>query len=99
MIETRSGGSDGIGFALPMNMGARVYNDIIRDGRVSRGSIGVNLSFSNRPEMVLKSFGLDHGALIDDVTKGLPPVRAAAVVARGDTELYEGRTKIGRAHV
>ncbi|TAK93620.1 MAG: phosphomethylpyrimidine synthase ThiC [Aquabacterium sp.] len=27
-----------------------------------------------------------------DVTKGLPPVREAAVVARGDTELYEGRT-------
>ena len=26
-----------------------------------------------------------------DVTKGLPPVREAAVVARGDTELYEGR--------
>lgn len=27
-----------------------------------------------------------------DVTKGLPPVREAAVVARGDTELYEGRS-------
>ena len=27
-----------------------------------------------------------------DVTKGLPPVREAAVVARGDTEQYEGRS-------
>ncbi|MFN4264594.1 MAG: phosphomethylpyrimidine synthase ThiC [Aquabacterium sp.] len=27
-----------------------------------------------------------------DVTRGLPPVREAAVLARGDTELYEGRT-------
>ena len=30
-------------------------------------------------------------AVAIDVTKGLPPVREAAVVARGDTELYEGR--------
>ncbi|MFT3859448.1 MAG: phosphomethylpyrimidine synthase ThiC, partial [Aquabacterium sp.] len=27
-----------------------------------------------------------------DVTRGLPPVREAAVIARGDTELYEGRS-------
>jgi len=72
MIETRSGGSDGIGFALPMNMGVRVYNDIIREGRVTRGSIGVNLSASNRPEVVLKAFGLEHGALIEAAAPGLP---------------------------
>jgi serine protease Do len=72
MIETRSGGSDGIGFALPMNMGARVYNDIIREGRVSRGSIGVTLSNSNRPETVLKAFGLTHGAIVESATEGLP---------------------------
>ena len=72
MIETSSGGSDGIGFALPMNMGVRVYNDIIRDGHVTRGSIGVNLSISNRPETVLKAFGLDHGALIEDAVKDKP---------------------------
>ena len=72
MIETRSGGSDGIGFALPTNMVVRVYNDVIRDGRVTRGSIGVNLSSSNRPEVVLRAFGLDHGALIEAVSEGLP---------------------------
>ena len=41
MIATQNGGSQGVGFALPMNMVAKVYNDIIRDGRVTRGSIGV----------------------------------------------------------
>ncbi len=72
MIETRSGGSDGIGFALPMNMGVRVYNDIIRDGHVTRGSIGVSLSSANHPETVLKAFGLNHGALIEKADEGLP---------------------------
>jgi serine protease Do len=84
MIETRSGGSDGIGFALPMNMGVRVYNDIIREGHVTRGSIGVSLSSSNHPETVLKAFGLEHGALIERAEEGLPAydggVRAGDIV-------------------
>jgi len=41
MIATTSGSYEGIGFALPSNMAVRVYNDIIRQGRVVRGSIGV----------------------------------------------------------
>ena len=45
MIATNHGGSEGVGFALPSNMVVRVYNDIIRDGAVSRGSIGI----SSRP--------------------------------------------------
>ena len=42
MIATQSGGYQGVGFALPINMVVRVYNDIIKEGRVTRGSIGVS---------------------------------------------------------
>ncbi|MBV9084158.1 MAG: trypsin-like peptidase domain-containing protein, partial [Acidobacteriaceae bacterium] len=41
MIATRSGSYEGIGFALPSNMAIKAYNDIIRHGRVIRGSIGI----------------------------------------------------------
>jgi serine protease Do len=41
MIATRSGGYQGIGFALPVNMVAKAYNSIISIGRVARGSIGI----------------------------------------------------------
>ncbi|MEI9813570.1 MAG: trypsin-like peptidase domain-containing protein [Acidobacteriota bacterium] len=75
-IETRSGGSDGIGFALPMNMGVRVYNDIIHDGRVTRGSIGVSLGQANQMETVLKAFGLKNGALIEEVREDGPAAKA-----------------------
>ena len=51
MIATQSGGYQGIGFALPMIMVARVYNDIIRTGRVSRGSIGVEWFPGDKPEL------------------------------------------------
>lgn len=71
-IQTRSGGSEGIGFALPMNMGVRVYNDIIREGRVTRGSIGVGLGQSKQMETVLRAFGLKQGALIETVTDDGP---------------------------
>src|SRR6185295_17015820 len=61
MIATRTGGSEGVGFALPINMAARVYNDVIRYGRVKRGSVRITLSASNSPETLQKALGRDHG--------------------------------------
>lgn len=72
MIETRSGGSDGIGFALPINMAVRVYNDVIKDGYVTRGSIGVSLGRVSRPEVAMRAFGFKNGAIIEGVREGGP---------------------------
>ena len=52
MIATQTGGYQGIGFALPMNMAVRVYNDIIRDGKVTRGSIGISWNKADKPELL-----------------------------------------------
>ena len=41
MIASRSGGYQGIGFAMPINTAVKVYNDIIQEGHVTRGSIGI----------------------------------------------------------
>ncbi len=78
MIATRSGGYEGIGFALPMNMAVRVYNDVIRDGHVTRGSIGVQW----RPTKAetLKAMGFDHGVILDEVHKGGPADKAGVKV-------------------
>jgi serine protease Do len=72
MIATSGRGSEGVGFALPVNMVARTYNDIIRSGRVTRGSIGVSLDRSLEPEVTLKALGVDHGAIVEAITKGGP---------------------------
>ncbi len=74
-IQTRSGGSEGIGFALPINMAVRVYNDVIRDGRVTRGSIGVGLGQSKQMETVLRAFGMKNGALIETVMDDGPAAK------------------------
>jgi len=75
MIATRSGGYEGIGFALPVNMMVRVYNDIIRDGHATRGSIGIQWQTANSKE-ALKAMGFDHGVIIEEVHKDGPADKA-----------------------
>jgi serine protease Do len=76
MIATRSGAYEGIGFALPSNEAVKVYNDIIRQGRVVRGSLGIGwLKIENQSD-TLQAFGLDHGVLIDTVKADGPAGKA-----------------------
>ena len=59
----------------PRTWPAKVYNDIIRDGRVVRGSIGVSFK-SDVQASTLEAFGLDHGVMVDVVAEGGPAGKA-----------------------
>jgi serine protease Do len=74
-IATESGGYQGIGFALPVNLAVNVYNQIIRTGKVSRGSIGVGFDANQKPE-TLKVYGADHGVFVTQVPAGGPGDKA-----------------------
>ncbi|HEY3441523.1 MAG TPA: Do family serine endopeptidase [Paludibaculum sp.] len=77
MIATQSGGYQGIGFALPMNTAAKVYNQVIQNGRVARGSIGISFPRDQgKMENTLKALGFKHGVIIESVTKGGPAEKA-----------------------
>ncbi len=76
MIATRSGYSEGIGFALPSNQAVKVYNDIIRQGRVVRGSFGLKWMSSASQSDALQAFGLDHGVIVDTVKPDGPAGKA-----------------------
>jgi serine protease Do len=82
MIATTRGGSEGVGFALPINMAVRVYNDIIRSGVVTRGSIGVTLATVVRQDAAMQALGVEHGAIVETVREGGPA--AAAGLKRED---------------
>jgi serine protease Do len=75
-ILSRSGGNQGIGFAIPVNMARNVTDQIIRGGKVSRAFLGVMIQ-PVTPE-IAKAFQLSkaEGALISDVTAGSPAERA-----------------------
>jgi serine protease Do len=52
-------------------MVARVYNDIIRTGRVSRGSIGVEWLPGDKPDL-FKALGTNQGVMVSRIQKGGP---------------------------
>ncbi len=75
-IYSRTGGSLGIGFAIPVSTARQVMEQIITTGSVTRGWIGVEAQEIS-PELA-ESFGLPSttGALIAGVLKGSPADRA-----------------------
>lgn len=81
-IVSRSGGYNGIGFAIPMNMAQQICEQLMEHGSVTRGYLGVMIQ-AVTPELA-KSFGLEEatGALIGDVSSDGPA--AAAGLQRGD---------------
>jgi len=73
MIASRSGGYQGIGFALPINTAVKVYNQIIKTGKVTRGSIGVSFSpDEDRNRELVKGYGGATGIFIQKVEPGGP---------------------------
>ncbi len=78
-IATDSGGYQGIGFALPINLAANVYNQIVKAGRVSRGSIGVGFDPVQKPEM-LRVYGAQNGVFVVNVEPGGPADKAGIKV-------------------
>jgi serine protease Do len=77
-IASRSGGYQGIGFALPINTGANVYNQIIKNGKVTRGSIGIQFtqSDSEQGQSLLKANGVTEGVFVQSVVPGGPSDKA-----------------------
>jgi serine protease Do len=73
-ILSESGGSQGVGFALPINTAAKVYNQIIKNGKVTRGAIGVNFKEA-KPEL-LAFYGAKEGVFVEDVVEGMPAAKA-----------------------
>ena len=76
-IITGSRGYEGVGFALPSTTAIRVYDQIIKQGRVTRGSIGVSFQeeISTNP-ITLKSLGAPYGVVIESVQAGSPAEKA-----------------------
>jgi serine protease Do len=77
-IASRTGGYQGIGFALPINTAAAVYNEIIKNGKVTRGSIGIGFagSESSNTQALLKASGTSDGVFVLDVAPGGPSEKA-----------------------
>jgi serine protease Do len=76
-IFSKTGGYNGIGFAVPSNLARRIAEQLITSGKVSRGYIGVGLQPID-PELH-KSLGLAkdaYGSLVAKIVEGGPADKA-----------------------
>ncbi len=75
-ILTQSGGSEGLGFAIPSDVVKSVYSQIRKDGHVHRGQLGI-VAQDISPEMVeALKLPQESGAITADVVPGGPADRA-----------------------
>jgi serine protease Do len=76
-IASQSGGYQGIGFALPINTAAVVYNQIIKTGKMTRGSIGVTFSAVDTTNAaLLRAAKVSEGVFVQSVQAGGPAEKA-----------------------
>ena len=90
-IYSRTGGYQGVSFAIPIDVAIDVKAQLVANGRVRRGKLGVVIQELN--QTLAESFGLDrpHGALVSSVEKGGPADKAG--VKAGDVILgVDGRS-------
>jgi serine protease Do len=92
-IYSRSGGYQGLSFAIPIEVAMNVEKQIVTNGKVQRGRLGITIQDIN--QSLADSFGLKKpaGALISAVEKGSPAAQAG--LEPGDVILSINGREIG----
>lgn len=106
-IASSGGGSEGIGFAIPIDMAVRVAEELICHGKLRRGYLGVTLDPEFSPAEAVRLLGSPHGALVKDVRAGSPAdlahIRRGDVIIEFDGEPVESDdhlvTRVGLAPI
>lgn len=75
-IATRAGGSEGIGFAIPVQIAKAVMESLVKNGKVTRGSMGVGLVDISPARLHQLGLAEDSGVLIKRVDDDSPAARA-----------------------
>ena len=94
-IYSRSGGYQGLSFAIPIDVAMKVERQLLDHGKVSRGRLGVMIQEVN--QQLADTFGLDKpaGALVSSVEKGSPAEKAG--IEPGDVILKFNGKNIERS--
>ncbi len=89
-ILSRSGGYQGVGFAIPTSMGKHVFDSVVKTGTVHRGFLGVGIQEVSKDLATSLNLPNASGALVTNVHKGSPADHAG--IKQGDTIIsYEGQ--------
>lgn len=80
-IASNSGGNEGIGFSIPINVAVRIMRELVENGRVERGFLGVTLD-GNFDSASARYVGLNQlqGARVKGITAGSPAADSSLLV-------------------
>jgi len=97
-IMTRgSGGNDGVGFAIPIDMASNIADKLIKDGKVNRARIGV--AIGPMTPAAAKLLGVDpktKGLMVQQVVSGSPADKAG--LKQGDVIVSFNHEPIANVH-
>jgi Do/DeqQ family serine protease len=92
LSSSNDGGSIGIGFAVPSNLARHVADDLIRDGKVSRGVLGVGSQEVDHNLAQIMGIPNTHGAIVTSVDEQSPAGKIGI-------QRYDVVTKVNDAEV
>ncbi|MES2360502.1 MAG: DegQ family serine endoprotease [Pseudomonadota bacterium] len=99
-IYSRSGGFQGISFAIPIDEAARVSDQLRSTGKVTRGRIGVQIEQVSKEVAESIGLGKPQGALVRGVESGAPAekagVEAGDIIIRFDGKQIEKSSDLPR---
>ena len=99
-IYSRSGGSMGISFSIPMDEAVRVSEQLRATGRVTRGRIGVQIEQVSKEVAESSGLGTPYGALVRGVETGGPAdkagVEAGDIIIKFDGKKVEKSSDLPR---
>ena len=98
-IASNSGGNDGIGFSIPINMAMRIVTDLIDFGKVQRGFLGVSLDATYDHEKARElGLSVSYGALISAITSSSPAaesdLRVGDVILQYDNKRVDNDSQL-----
>jgi serine protease Do len=97
-ILSRTGGNQGIGFAVPVNLARYVMERIVADGKVTRGYLGVKIQPITSEIAKQSNLSQPTGALIAEVTPGSPGEQAGLKAGDIVTE-FDGKSVTDSRHL
>ncbi|MFQ5603056.1 MAG: DegQ family serine endoprotease [bacterium] len=92
ILPGNTGGNIGIGFAIPINMAKRVMDDLIAEGKVTRGYLGVRIGTPDAEMSEALKLEDVRGAIVNEVMKDTPADEAGLEV--GDVVIEVNGKKV-----